>query len=70
MNRIPLRIRLTLVFAAAMAVVLAATGFLLYNHLAASLDRTLDQSLRARAAVVAALVVQADTGLRDSRLGP
>jgi heavy metal sensor kinase len=68
-NRLPLRIRLTLVFAAAMAVVLAATGFLLYNHLASSLDRTLDQGLRARAADVAALVVQADTGLRDSRPG-
>jgi len=68
-NRIPLRIRLTLIFATAMAVVLAATGFLLYNHLAASLDRTLDQGLRARAADVAALVAQADTGLSDSRPG-
>src|SRR5205085_10320740 len=68
-NRIPLRIRLTLIFATAMAVVLATTGFLLYNHLAASLDRTLDQGLRARAADVAALVAQADTGLSDSRPG-
>jgi two-component system OmpR family sensor kinase len=68
-NRIPLRTRLTLIFATAMAVVLAATGFLLYNHLAASLDRTLDQSLRARAADIAALVAQADTGLSDSRPG-
>jgi two-component system OmpR family sensor kinase len=67
MKRLPLRARLTLIFASAMAVVLAATGFVLYNHLAASLDRTLDQSLRARASDVAALVRQADTGLRDSR---
>lgn len=69
MSRIPLRIRLTLIFATAMAVVLAATGFLLYNRLGASLDRTLDQGLRARAADVAALVAQADTGLSDSRPG-
>ena len=69
MTRLPLRARLTLIFASAMAVVLAATGFLLYNHLSASLDRTLDQSLRARAADVAALVTQADTGLSDSPPG-
>jgi two-component system, OmpR family, sensor kinase len=50
-----------------MAVVLAAAGFLLYHHLAASLDRTLAQSLRARAGDVSALVQQADTGLRDSQ---
>ena len=51
-----------------MAVVLAAAGFLLYDHLAASLDRTLAQSLRARAGDVSALVQQSDTGLRESRL--
>jgi heavy metal sensor kinase len=68
LNRIPIRLRLTATFALAMAVVLAAAGFLLYNHLAASLDGTLAQSLRARAGDVAALVQQADTGLRDSRL--
>jgi hypothetical protein len=69
MSRVPLRVRLTLIVATAMALVLAASGFLLYNRLAASLDRTLDQSLRARAADVAALVTQADTGLRDSKPG-
>jgi two-component system OmpR family sensor kinase len=69
MSRVSLRVRLTLIVATAMALVLAASGFLLYNRLAASLDRTLDQSLRARAADVAALVAQADTGLRDSRPG-
>jgi signal transduction histidine kinase len=69
MTRISLRVRLTLIFASAMALVLATTAFLLYDRLAASLDRTLEQSLRARAADVAALVTQADTGLRDSRPG-
>ncbi len=66
MTQLPLRVRLTIIFATAMALVLAAVGVVLYNRLSASLDRTLDQSLRARAADVAALVTQADTGLRDS----
>ena len=69
MTRLPLRVRLTLIFATAMALVLAATGFALYDRLAASLDRTLNQSLRARAADVAALVTQADSGLRNSPPG-
>ena len=68
MSRVPIRLRLTATFALAMAVVLAAVGFLLYNHLGASLDRTLTQSLRARTGDVSALVQQADTGLRDSQL--
>jgi signal transduction histidine kinase len=65
-SRLPLRARVTLIFATAMALVLAGTGFVLYDRLATSLDRTLDQSLRARASDVAALVRQADTGLRGS----
>src|SRR5207244_12197788 len=68
LSRVPIRLRLTATFALAMAVVLAAAGFLLYQHLAASLDRTLAQSLRARTADVTALVRQADTGLRESPL--
>ncbi len=70
MRRVPIRARLTLAFAAAMAAVLAATGFLLFNHLAVSLDQSLDQGLHARAADVAALVQQADTGLRDAHSPP
>jgi signal transduction histidine kinase len=64
---LPIRIRLTLAFAFAMAVVLAATGLFLYVRLGSALDRTIDQGLRARAADVAALVEQADTGLREAR---
>jgi two-component system OmpR family sensor kinase len=63
-SRIPLRVRLTLVFAVALAVVLAASGLALEHRLTTSLDRTIDQGLRARAADVAALVQQAD--LQDS----
>lgn len=50
-----------------MALVLAATGLFLYLRLASELDRTIDQGLRARAADVAALVEQADEGLREAR---
>ena len=49
-----------------MAVVLAIAGLLLYQHLQTSVDRTLDQSLRARSTDVGALVNQADHGLRES----
>lgn len=66
MSRLPIRLRLTLVFALALAAVLAGGGFALYGRLASSLDRTLDAGLRARAADVAALVGQSDTGLRES----
>lgn len=66
MSRLPVRLRLTVSFAAAMTVILGGAGFLLFHHLAGSLDRTIDQGLRARAADVGALVTQADTGLRDA----
>jgi heavy metal sensor kinase len=66
-SRLSLRTRLTLAFAGAMALVLAATGFVLVNRLGSSLDRAIDQGLRARAADVTALVQQADTGLSSSR---
>ncbi len=70
MSRLALRTRLTLVFAAAMAIVLAASGFVLYDYLATSLDRTLAQGLKARGSDVTALVQQADSGLRGSRSAP
>jgi signal transduction histidine kinase len=50
MRRLPLRLRLTLAFGLAMAVVLAATGFVVYGIFRADLNHTIDQSLRARAA--------------------
>jgi signal transduction histidine kinase len=66
LSRVPIRLRLAAAFALAMAVVLAVAGLLLYQHLQSSLDRTLNQSLRARATDVAALVKQADRGLSQS----
>ena len=65
MSRVPIRLRLTLAFAGVMALVLAATGAFLYLRLASSLDRTIDDGLRARAADVAALAQQP-----DAELGP
>jgi two-component system, OmpR family, sensor kinase len=65
--RVPIRLRLTLVFAAAMAAVLVAMGVFLYVRLAVALDRTIDQSLRSRAGDVAALVQETDSGLGDEQ---
>jgi two-component system OmpR family sensor kinase len=45
MSRLPIRLRLTLAFALAMAGVLAATGAFLYFRLASSLDDGIDESL-------------------------
>lgn len=58
---VPIRLRVTLAFAVAMAIVLAATGLFLYLRLGSALDRTIDQSLRARATDVSALVSQGDS---------
>jgi signal transduction histidine kinase len=63
---VPIRLRLTLAFTAVMAVVLAATGLFLYTRLESALDRTINQGLRSRAAVVTALAQQSDTGLREA----
>jgi len=63
--RLPIRLRLTLAFAAAIALVLSATGLFLYLRLASTLDQTIDAGLRARADDIAALVRQADSGLRE-----
>jgi two-component system OmpR family sensor kinase len=55
-NRLPIRIRLTLVFAVVMAVVLAALGTFLYVRLGSSLDERIADELESRSAAVAALV--------------
>jgi heavy metal sensor kinase len=70
MDRLPIRIRLTLAFAVVMTLVLAATGLFLYVRLGSALERSLDEGLRARAGVVATLAQQADTALRNSVQGP
>ena len=58
MSRIPIRIRLTLFFAVAMAIVLAAAGLFVYERVATDLDRAFDRDLRSRAADLSALVLR------------
>jgi two-component system, OmpR family, sensor kinase len=47
-RRIPIKLRVTLVFAAVMAIVLAATGLFLYLRLESSLNQSIDQDLQTR----------------------
>lgn len=70
MNHVPIRVRLTVAFAVAMATVFAVAGFYLYYHLETSLDRAIAQGLQARAADISLLVNQADAGLRESSFRP
>jgi two-component system, OmpR family, sensor kinase len=67
LRRIPIRLKLTLVFAAAMAVVLGALGLFLYIHFRSGLDASLDQQLRARASEIASFVPTANLGKRPLR---
>jgi two-component system OmpR family sensor kinase len=54
-SRFPIRLRLTLAFALAMAVVLAATGGFIYFRVASALDEAVNDSLDARLADAKAL---------------
>jgi len=56
MSRLPIRLRLTLVFTLAIAIVLAAAAWFLYLRVGNELADGIDQSLRARAQDVRALV--------------
>ena len=56
MSRVPIRLRLTLFFTAAMAVVLAGAAWLLYLQVGSDLGSGIDQSLRSRAQDLGALV--------------
>src|ERR1700759_98598 len=58
LRRMPIRWRLTLMFAAVMAVLLAALIAFLYNHFRSDLDYNINQSLSARAQDIAGLVRQ------------
>jgi len=54
--RLPLRIRLALVFSVAMALVLAGVGWFAYARVGSDLSQALDQQLRGRAQDLSALV--------------
>jgi two-component system OmpR family sensor kinase len=55
-SRLPIRIRLTLIFALAMAVVLAAVGAFVYVRLGNSLVEQIDEGLEARAGALATIL--------------
>jgi len=57
-NRLPIRLRLTLVFALTMAVVLLLAGWLVYARVSSNLGNALDEQLRSRAQDVSALVLR------------
>jgi len=56
-SRLPIRLRLSLAFAAAMTLVLAALGAFLYFQLRSSLDEQIEASLRAQAGTASAGVL-------------
>ena len=53
MSRLPIRVRLTAAFAAAMVVVLAAAGLFVYLRLKDDLDESIAMGLNTRVAAVA-----------------
>ena len=56
MSRLPIRVRLAVYFALAMAMVLAAAGWFAYARVSSDLGNALDQDLRARGQDLSALV--------------
>ena len=58
MSRVPIKLRLTLFFALATAVVLAASGLFVYARVSSDLSRGLDQELRSRAQDLSALTLR------------
>jgi two-component system OmpR family sensor kinase len=68
-SRLPIRVRLTLAFAAAMAVVLTVLGFVVYSRFEDRLIENVDQSLRSRATDIAAVVEASGPRLPDSGPG-
>ena len=61
MSRLPIRVRLTLTFVVAMAVVLAATGAFLYFRLQSSLDESIAETLEQRALEIDARTARGET---------
>jgi two-component system OmpR family sensor kinase len=66
MSRVALRVRLTLAFAAVMAIVLGLTGLFLYTRFRSDLDGTIAGSLSSRSDAVASLVHSSSGPLDDA----
>jgi two-component system, OmpR family, sensor kinase len=65
-RRLPIKLRVTIVFAVAMALVLGAVGVFLYSELRSRLDESIDNGLRSRAGDAVTLVRESEEGLRQS----
>jgi two-component system, OmpR family, sensor kinase len=63
LGRLPIRIRLTLAFTIAMAIVLSGVGYLVYAGLASAMDQSISDDLASRADLVKTYVLQADEAL-------
>lgn len=66
MRHVPIRLRVAAAFAVAMAVVLALTGWLVYDRLDAQLSAALDRQLRLRAQDLATLVRDSNAPLAET----
>ena len=69
MSRIPIRLRVTLAFALASAVVLAALGYFIYARFDSELSEQIDQSLRSHGDDIASLVAGGDLARNAKLLG-
>ena len=69
-DRVSIRLRLTIAFAGAMTVLLAAAGLLTYLQVRSELDETIAGSLQARIDTLAAAAVARDPELPASSLDP
>ncbi|TMK75016.1 MAG: HAMP domain-containing protein [Actinobacteria bacterium] len=66
MSRIPIKLRVTLVFAAVMALVLAAAGLFLYLRLESSLTHSIDTELQSRSQQLIREMRVNDRGIREA----
>jgi signal transduction histidine kinase len=65
-SRVPIRVRLTIIFAVVMAVVLTGAGVFVHQREQANLDAAITATLRARSADLTALAQASDSGLKDA----
>ncbi len=70
MSRIPIRLRLTLAFTLAMAVLLTAVGIFVYERQRTDLDEQIERELSARLAGVAAIIIDDGDDLGDPTQNP
>jgi two-component system, OmpR family, sensor kinase len=69
MSRVPIRLRVTLAFALAMAVLLAALGYFVYARFESEFSEQIDQGLRTHGDDVASLVAGGDLAKNSKLLG-